>query len=224
MSYSPAVTGSAGVSPEAPAPLPAVGRTAGSALTIEKRTELMTANEGYARKLARKWAERTVGVDFDDVLQEVKAAMWFATSRYQPERKTKFLTFATPWMNNYARTFCRKATAGGFAVSAHLGFVTVPIVSIGGGEDDGPQLADTRGTDTEPKFGPGWWDRVLSVLPARSRVIIRRYFAADGGPEPTLAAISREHGISRERVRQVVNQGLKKIRKLRPELAELIDV
>ena len=51
----------------------------------------------------------------------------------------------------------------------------------------------------------------LAELPLRERAILNDYYLAD--PPRTLSDLAREHGISRERVRQIREQGMRKLRR-----------
>lgn len=53
----------------------------------------------------------------------------------------------------------------------------------------------------------------LTSLPDRSQTIVMARFGVEGGKKKTLEAIGREYGITRERVRQIVDVALKLVRK-----------
>jgi len=54
---------------------------------------------------------------------------------------------------------------------------------------------------------------LVDPLPARSRDVVVQRFGLDGAEAQTLESIGQQYGITRERVRQIVNQAIKKIRK-----------
>jgi hypothetical protein len=54
---------------------------------------------------------------------------------------------------------------------------------------------------------------LVDSLPKRSKDVVTRRFGLDGTDSQTLESIGQEYGITRERVRQIVNQSLKRIRK-----------
>lgn len=56
-------------------------------------------------------------------------------------------------------------------------------------------------------------DELVTTLPQRSRDVIVRRFGLSGEEVQTLEAIGNDYDITRERVRQLVNQAIKKIRK-----------
>jgi hypothetical protein len=56
-------------------------------------------------------------------------------------------------------------------------------------------------------------ETLLGFLPERTKVIITRRFGLFGNERETLELIGKEHGITRERVRQVEREGIKQIKK-----------
>jgi RNA polymerase sigma factor (sigma-70 family) len=62
----------------------------------------------------------------------------------------------------------------------------------------------------------------LDTLPPRERMIIESYFGFSGNPGKTFEDVGRELGITRERVRQIMAQGLSRLRhpKIRRKLRQ----
>lgn len=56
-------------------------------------------------------------------------------------------------------------------------------------------------------------EELLAVLPERTRDIISRRFGLFGKKRETLEAVGKSHGITRERVRQIERDGIRKIKK-----------
>ena len=63
-------------------------------------------------------------------------------------------------------------------------------------------------------------EQALTVLSPRERNMIRRYFGLDGAESMTLEQIGETLGITRERVRQIKDRALRKIRQS-PQAAAL---
>jgi RNA polymerase sigma factor (sigma-70 family) len=59
---------------------------------------LVLANSRYVAKIAWKWAFRT-GQPVDDVFQMGLIGAMRAAQKYDPERGTRFITYATAWIN-----------------------------------------------------------------------------------------------------------------------------
>jgi RNA polymerase primary sigma factor len=55
-------------------------------------------------------------------------------------------------------------------------------------------------------------ERALRTLPARDAKVLRLYFGLDGGREHTLEEIGAMLGVTRERVRQLRDRALKRLR------------
>lgn len=87
-------------------------------------------------------------------------------------------------------------------------------------ESDGPKLGDTVSgmTDADPSIDLEEREirtqlgEALPVLDSRERRIIKCRFGLGGEPELTLEEVGRAFGISRERVRQIQNVALEKLR------------
>jgi RNA polymerase primary sigma factor len=55
---------------------------------------------------------------------------------------------------------------------------------------------------------------MVNDLNTREATILRYRFGLDGGPERTLEDVGAKFGVTRERVRQIQNLALKKLRKM----------
>ena len=62
-------------------------------------------------------------------------------------------------------------------------------------------------------FKPGTVDAVVGI-DARESTILRFRFGLDGGQEKTLEEVGAKFGVTRERVRQIQNLALRKLRKM----------
>ena len=66
----------------------------------EARNQLLKANLSFIQKQANKiWGQSGSGrIDVDDLIQEVYFGLIEAIGRFDPERGTKFLTYAVWWI------------------------------------------------------------------------------------------------------------------------------
>ena len=106
------------------------------------------------------------------------------------------------------------------------------------GDDDSSTLGELIGDDriTHPAESMqkgqdlGVLEGLLPQLPEREQRILRLRFGMEGGEGMSLEDIGREFGLTRERIRQLQNQGLKTLRRLmveaglQPEEEELQDL
>ncbi|HZL78561.1 MAG TPA: sigma-70 family RNA polymerase sigma factor, partial [Candidatus Limnocylindrales bacterium] len=74
--------------------------------------------------------------------------------------------------------------------------------------------AATPYEDLEDKTVTGMLQEMVKHLDAREATILRYRFGLDGGTEKTLEEVGEKFGVTRERVRQIQNLALHKLRKM----------
>jgi RNA polymerase primary sigma factor len=90
------------------------------------------------------------------------------------------------------------------------------------GDDDSNNFSDvvedenaaTPYEDLEDKTVTGMLQEMVKHLDAREATILRYRFGLDGGTEKTLEEVGEKFGVTRERVRQIQNLALRKLRKM----------
>ena len=75
----------------------------------EARNQLLKANLSFIQKQANKiWGQSGSGrIDVDDLIQEVYFGLIEAIGRFDPERGTKFLTYAVWWIRKFIKETAR---------------------------------------------------------------------------------------------------------------------
>lgn len=85
-------------------------------------------------------------------------------------------------------------------------------------------VQDERATDPyeqlEEKTVTAMVSELLSRLDPREQEILRQRFGLDGGPEKTLEEVGADLGVTRERIRQIQNIALSKLRRMIQKLEE----
>src|SRR5678810_790922 len=76
------------------------------------------------------------------------------------------------------------------------------------------EAADTPYEQLEDKTVTRMLQEMVKTLDPREATILRARFGLDGGPEKTLEEVGEKFGVTRERVRQIQNIALKKLRKM----------
>lgn len=74
--------------------------------------------------------------------------------------------------------------------------------------------ADTPYEQLEDKTVTSMLREMVTTLDPREATILRYRFGLDGGPERTLEEVGEKFGVTRERVRQIQNIALRKLRKM----------
>lgn len=96
------------------------------------------------------------------------------------------------------------------------------------GDDDSNNFSDlvedenaiTPYQDLEDKTVMGMLQEMVQHLDAREATILRYRFGLDGGSEKTLEEVGEKFAVTRERVRQIQNLALKKLRRMIEKLEE----
>lgn len=121
-----------------------------------------------------------------------------ALNKFDLRRGVKFFTYARSWVTQQiqyrAKEFGRQHQKLG------------PVASLDTAFEDAHERAPSQDLEVyDDSDGPGWtdedWHSVLRRLPERSREVVRQRFVE----EKTLAQIGAIHGISKERVRQILD-------------------
>jgi RNA polymerase primary sigma factor len=76
------------------------------------------------------------------------------------------------------------------------------------------ESADTPYEQLEEKTVTKMLQEMVKTLDPREATILRARFGLDGGPQKTLEEVGQKFGVTRERVRQIQNIALKKLRKM----------
>ena len=138
------------------------------------------------------------GIDYADLVQEGQIALWQAILGYDPGRRIAFSSYA-------------------WAAIRHR--VWHAILRADGAAED-PDEEVEAWLELADEIEEAWWLgqvcqaplEVVQKLPERLGEVIRLAYGLDGEGWYSLAAIGREWGISRERVRQLRNDGLALLR------------
>ncbi len=176
----------------------------------------MASVEAMAWHMANRMARRNPGVDVEDLAAEVRAGFVRSAQTFDPGRGFKFTTYCCRLGNRFGLAFVQRSIANGVHTPANQ-FVRVPVGSLTFDGEDGPEqfdLADAR--PAGPAFPPGWWEEATRTLHRRERVVILGRFR----DARSLNDLAAELGVSKERVRQVEQRAVDKLRTSRGDLAD----
>jgi RNA polymerase sigma factor (sigma-70 family) len=152
--------------------------------------ELLHAHEGLIRAVVR--AQYRGDLPYADLIQEGRIALWQAILHYDPERGIAFSTYA--WrviQHRIWRSVARAQRPQGYLLSSAPPDPQVQIETL-------CQQVDVQAALRE----------AMRYLPERLQEIVTRAYGLDGQPACSLAALGREYGVTRERVRQWRNDAL----------------
>jgi RNA polymerase sigma factor (sigma-70 family) len=163
---------------------------------LDCQEALLRENRGLIYKVIQQ--PGVGGIDYADLEQEGRIGLWQAILHYDPERGYAFSSYA--WAAIWHRVWHAIFQADGAAEDPD-GEVEAWLELVGETEED------------------WWWGHVrqallevVGKLPARLGRVIRLAYGLDGQGRYSLAAIGREWGVSRERMRQLRNEALALLR------------
>ena len=181
---------------------------------LAARRRLVSANLRFVVSVARRYRGR--GVPLADLVNEGNIGLVHAADRFDPDRGVRFISYAHFWV--------RRAMV--HAISRH------DVRPLPGEPPPRPlsldhvlpgaacALAELLPDERAPEPGAGVVrerlrdaiEASLGDLPPREREVVRRYFGLGSDYAQTLTEISVDLGVSRERVRQLKEQGLSRLR------------
>ena len=141
----------------------------------------------------RQWPGQA---DYADLIQEGRIGLWLAILRYDPGRGLAFSTFAGRAIRNRVWNAVKRAgKAEGWLEPQRAGDSLTAILAVWQQEQVHQALQDE-----------------LGCLSERLRAVIELACGWGGQAPLSLAAIGRQWGVTRERVRQLHDQGLEFLR------------
>lgn len=171
--------------------------------------KLVTENLGYVITLARQYQSDILSTD--DLISEGTIGMIKAAQKYDASRGKPFVTFAAPYIREAIEKAISKldteanvrSTDESLPRGSRNNYTLLNVL-----EDTSSPRADARIEQTLSD------DMVsgISRLDERQQAVIRRIYGIDCERQ-TMAEIGMELGLKRERVRQIRNQALRKLKR-----------
>jgi RNA polymerase primary sigma factor len=172
-------------------------------LQLSEADSIRNALLGVFAKLAVGLATRIAGTtyDFDEFISEANWTLFLAMNKFDPSRGFRFSTYATHAIRrNLYRYIQNKQKQNNRAV---------PSDSPESFPDKKVHRHDERQCDTSYSM----LNQLVGMLDEREQTIVVARFGLRKGEEPrTLRGIAGEFGISRERVRQLEQRALKRLK------------
>ena len=175
-----------------------------------RRDELIKKNMGYVVTLARQYSCELLTTE--DLISEGSIGIIKAAEKYDPSRGKPFVTFAAPYIRHSIEEAICRVTGDVSVVSTDE---SLPV-----GSKNNYTLLNVLEDKDAPRADLVFEQNALSddlvqvidVLNEREQSVIRGCFGVDG-ERKTMVEIGVELGLKRERVRQIRDKALRKLRK-----------
>ena len=186
--------------------------------------ELVLKNQGFVYSMANKYASS--GIPYNDIVNAGLLGLVMASKRFDPERGSKFISFATSFVQ-HEMIRCIRETRFPCRVPLNLNSI-VNKIRRGEGDEESPEFAtilpllktperDTfQGTQIgfeAPLIAKLSVARALECLDKRTRRIIERYTGIDCIPLG-ISELAVEFNLSKQRIRSLIGQGFTAMREV----------
>jgi len=185
---------------------------------VDAMEKMVASVHGYICKMAMHRSRQAGTLDTDDLIQAGRRGAVEAIRNYDPAR-TRWMTYAAMHIfkaigqeiGNHARTIRvpREVQATRAAIFRAGGDTAMLVNCRHLTKIDGEVLAANdrpadEGTDQEESGAE--LARLMLHLDERSRRMVSMYYGLGGGKRMTLDAVGREFGVTRERIRQILDK------------------
>lgn len=178
---------------------------------LSARNELITSNLKFVVDIAKQY--KGYGLSFGDLVSEGNMGLLKAIDKFDEKKDTKIISYGVWWIRQYIKDAINR--------KKNLPIDELPEDNEKQVIDDDLNYSDDENikksfvNDEETYENNGDVDainKLLSFLTDRERIIISYYFGLDGKEEKTLEEIGIKCNLTKERVRQIKEVALKKLR------------
>lgn len=169
------------------------------------RNKLIEAHLKYVFKIASRYRDK--GLTMQELISEGNYGLIKSISRFDENRNIKFATYAMFWI--------RQAISDAISRLKSHSFQEVDWMDFADGKRENAQTQFQRGQsyNTDKQIlQDETIGKLLDKLNDKERKVIEMYYGINGNDEHTLVAVSKEFGVSSERVRQIKKTAIMKMR------------
>ena len=178
------------------------------------KNKLLSSNLRFVFDVAKKY--KGCGLPLEDLISEGNMGLMYAFDKFDEKKDVRFISYAVWWINYYIKDFIAK----GNAKAEHEVYdddLQNPVINKNDGESS--EMDDTANSNEseieESEINEENLEmikKLLSRLDLRERKIIECYFGLNNKKPMTLKECGGALGLSQERIRQVKEKTLLKLR------------
>ena len=187
--------------------------TKNTVMKASERDTLITSNMGYVVTLARQYKSDILSTD--DLISEGSIGLMKAADKFDPSRGKPFVTFAAPYIRKSIEEAISRVTGEmpvmstdeSLPVGSNNNFTLLNVLE----DKDAPKTDHIleQGTLSDELA------QAIGTLNEREQAVVRKFFGVDC-QRMTMAEIGEELGLKRERIRQIRDKAMRKLRKQDP--------
>jgi RNA polymerase primary sigma factor len=173
---------------------------------------MVRSNLRFVVSVAKRY--QNFGVPLPDLIAEGNVGLVRAAHLFDPNRGVKFISYAVWWI--------RQAILRALEENTRSTRRTTPLETPLFDDDDGSLLSFLEDEDspnpeerTLDSLRVSEIRRAIASLEPREARVLRLYYGLDGNQPLTLEEIGSIFGLSRERIRQIKERGLRRLRNTR---------
>ena len=173
------------------------------------RNKLIQHNLRFVVFIAKDYIGR--GVPFPDLIAEGNMGLIYATKKFDYTKGFKFISYAVWWIRHYIQVYIQK-TISRKEGSDEGEFDAEKVDAARCPLNDEDICEEAEELISCKESAGGVTENLLKTLSDKERRVIEMFYGLHGEEEQTLTEISKNINMSTERVRQIVSDGIDKMR------------
>lgn len=180
---------------------------------LSAREALIKANLKFVPSVAKQF--KGCGLPFADIIEEGNIGLVTAIDRFDPKKDTKVISYAIWWIRKCILEAIEKKS---MLDTDNIDDLTKTDVAVKDEDETTsakiivPEKKDFDEAVESPMDAKQILEELFDGVPERERFIISDYYGLDGVKPKTLDEIGEEFNLTKERVRQLNEKALRKMR------------
>lgn len=191
------------------------------------RNELITSNLKFVVNVAKMY--KGYGVPFGDLISEGNMGLIKAAEKYDNTKDVKFISYSVWWIKQYIQEFLKKnnniSNIEAEDSSLYVDNLNDDSASLNANSFNDTQFyQDETDLENVDEVRKNVVTEIIKTLNNREADIIIKYFGLDNSDGLTLEEIGSLYGLTKERVRQIKEKALRKLRScvlMHPEFSKI---
>jgi len=185
---------------------------------LKAQNEILTANLRFVFNIASRYKGN--GAAISDLISEGNLGLIKAMQKFDLSKDVKFISYAVWWVRNAMQEFIKKRQAS-LNIEKEDKTLSTPLISNGipDSEDEWVERREIMLSNEEDEAKQELHknqrriiDALMSKLQGREKKIVIEYYGIDGKKSKNLEELGKDLGITKERVRQIKQVALNKLR------------